>query len=52
MDFGDYSVKNIKSFIGMEGYGFNANLYRGKKKIAFLFLTFSALPFESQSFIF
>jgi thymidylate synthase len=33
-DFGDYSVKNVKSFQGMEGYGFNANLYRGKKKIA------------------
>lgn len=34
-DFGEYSVKNVKSFIGMEGLGFNANLYRGKKKIAF-----------------
>jgi len=34
-DFGDYSVKNIKSFVGHDGYGFNANLYRGKKKVAF-----------------
>ena len=36
-DFGDYSVKGIKSFVGHDGYGFNANLYRGKKKIAFCF---------------
>jgi len=36
-DFGDYSVKNVKSFMGREGLGFNANLYRGKKKIAFCF---------------
>jgi hypothetical protein len=35
-NFGDYSVKNVKSFVGMDGYGFNANLYRGKKKVAFL----------------
>lgn len=35
-DFGDYSVKNIKTFMGREGHGFNANLYRGKKKIAFV----------------
>jgi len=34
-NFGDYSVKNIKTFMGMEGHGFNANLYRGKKKVAF-----------------
>ena len=34
-NFGDYSVKAIKSFQGREGYGFNANLYRGKKKVAF-----------------
>lgn len=34
-NFGDYSVKNVKSFMGREGYGFNANLYRGKKKVAF-----------------
>ena len=33
-DFGDYSVKSVKSFEGMEGYGFNANLFRGKKKVA------------------
>ena len=34
-NFGEYSVKNVKSFLGMEGYGFNCNLYRGKKKIGF-----------------
>ena len=33
-DFGDYSVKAVKSFEGHDGYGFNCNLYRGKKKIA------------------
>lgn len=32
----DYSVKGVKSFIGMEGYGFNATLYRSKKKVAFV----------------
>ena len=36
-NFGEYSVKNIKSFQGREGYGFNCNLYRGKKKIAFCY---------------
>ena len=35
-DFADYSIKNLKSFMGMEGYGFNVNLYRGKKKVAFV----------------
>ena len=35
-DFGAYSVKNVKSFMGREGYGYNATLYRGKNKIAFL----------------
>ena len=34
-DFGDYEVKGVKSFIGMEGYGFNATLYRKGKKVAF-----------------
>ena len=34
-DFGDYSVKNVKSFMGREGYGFNCTLYRGKKRVAF-----------------
>jgi len=32
----DYNVKGVKSFRGMEGYGFNATLYRGKIKIAFV----------------
>jgi len=34
-NFGDYTVKKVKSFEGREGYGFNADLYRGKKKVAF-----------------
>jgi hypothetical protein len=29
-----YSVKNVKQFRGMEGYGFNATLYKGSIKIA------------------
>jgi hypothetical protein len=29
-----YTVKNIKTFNGMEGSGFNCNLYRDKTKIA------------------
>jgi hypothetical protein len=28
-------VKNVKSFVGREGYGFNANLYLSGKKLAF-----------------
>jgi hypothetical protein len=32
----NYNVKGIKSFIGMEGPGFNATLYRDKKKVAFV----------------
>lgn len=35
LNFGEYSVKNVKEFQGMEGNGFNADLYRGKKKVAF-----------------
>lgn len=31
-----YSVKGVKYFRGHDGYGFNASLYLGKKKIAFL----------------
>lgn len=34
-DFGSYAVKNVKSFMGHEGYGFNCNLYRDGKKIGF-----------------
>jgi len=33
---GDYSVKNVKYFTGREGQGYNASLYRGRRKIAFL----------------
>lgn len=31
-----YTVKNVKTFEGMEGIGFNASLYQGGKKIAFV----------------
>lgn len=29
-----FEVKGVKSFTGMEGYGFNANLYHNGKKVA------------------
>jgi hypothetical protein len=29
-----YTVKNVKSFRGREGYGFNASLYRDGKRVA------------------
>tara|TARA_R110000824_G_scaffold201667_1_gene385731 strand:- start:6134 stop:6691 length:558 start_codon:yes stop_codon:yes gene_type:complete len=32
-DFGKYTVKNVKSFMGREGYGFNCSLYRDGKKV-------------------
>jgi len=31
-----YIVKNVKTFIGIEGQGFNASLYRNGKKVAFV----------------
>lgn len=31
-----FSVKGVKTFIGREGYGVNANLYYNNKKVAFL----------------
>tara|TARA_Y100000310_G_scaffold120945_1_gene119702 strand:- start:1136 stop:1810 length:675 start_codon:yes stop_codon:yes gene_type:complete len=31
-----YEVKGVKSFLGREGYGFNATMYREGKKIAFV----------------
>ena len=31
-----YEVKNVKTFIGTEGHGFNANLYCDGKKVAFV----------------
>lgn len=31
-----YTVERIKSFIGREGYGFNADLYRGETHVAFI----------------
>lgn len=31
-----YTVKNLKSFIGMEGHGFNASLYRNGVLVAFV----------------
>ena len=30
----NYEVKGVKTFRGMEGYGFNASLYRDGKKVA------------------
>jgi hypothetical protein len=33
-NFGEYSVKKVKNFTGMDTIGFNADLYRGNKKIA------------------
>jgi len=37
IDFGEYSIKNIKTFKGMEGMGgFNLTLYRGKTKVAII----------------
>ena len=36
-NFGEYTVKNVKSFMGREGLGFNCNLYRKNKKVAFCF---------------
>ena len=35
-NFGDYAVKSVKSFHGRDGKGFNANLFRGSKKVAAL----------------
>ena len=32
-----YTVKAIKTFIGMEGHGFNADLYLNNNKIAFVY---------------
>jgi len=32
-----YSIKGVKYFRGTDGYGFNANLYLDKKKIAFTY---------------
>lgn len=31
-----YTVKGVKTFRGMDTHGYNATLYRGKKKVAFL----------------
>ena len=31
-----YEVKGVKSFLGREGYGFNATMYRNGKRIAFV----------------
>lgn len=37
MTLSTYTVGQIKSFQGREGYGFNANLYRDGKKVAFVY---------------
>jgi len=34
---GDYSIGQVKTFRGMEGMGFNLNLYRDGKKVCFVF---------------
>lgn len=34
MNLADYSVKKVRTFEGREGLGYNADLYRGNKKIA------------------
>jgi len=36
MEANIYEVKNVKTFKGMEGDGFNASLYRNGKKVAFV----------------
>lgn len=33
---GKYSVSGVKTFMGMEGHGFNANLHEDGKKVAFV----------------
>jgi len=33
----DYSLKAVKTFVGRDGYGLNANLYKGKKNVATIF---------------
>lgn len=40
----DLEVKSVKSFIGMEGYGFNANLYYKGKKVALVVDEASGAP--------
>jgi len=32
----NYSVKNVKSFRGREGHGFNSTLYRDNKRVAYV----------------
>ena len=32
-----YLLKSVKFFRGMEGHGYNANLYHGKRKVAFAY---------------
>ena len=32
----EWSIKNLKTFIGMEGQGFNVSLYEGNKLVAFV----------------
>ena len=36
IDNSKFQVKGVKTFIGREGYGINANLYYENKKVAFL----------------
>jgi hypothetical protein len=41
----DYTLKAVKQFTGREGPGFNANLYRGNKKVAFVYDDASGGPY-------
>jgi len=50
-NFGEYSVKSIKTFMGMEGHGFNAYLYRGKKKVAFVIDDASGGPLDINCWV-
>lgn len=42
------SLKNIKRFIGHDGQGLNANLYKGKKKICFILDLADGGPMDFQ----
>jgi len=44
----DWAVKAVKTFIGNEGYGFNANLYLKGKRVAFVYDDASGGPVRFQ----
>lgn len=43
-----YTVKGIKTFVGMEGHGYNATLYRDGKKVAFVIDDASGGPLQVE----